>query len=213
MMDVSVNEKYLVIGTGPLYGKFGGAISVYDIKNQTFLYTKKNIVYRHTVMSVCFDSMDDNYVYFGTYANGENTSEQLNEDAHIVKWDIVNQEVVFDIILEKGVWKASDMCADDKYLYCVSGAGHLKKFDKSTGKELVSNMIDEVCEVELDRYGNLYAISSTANKLYRIDSNTLSSETLFVAKNGLYRLTLDINNDMIYFINGKELCKFDIRYY
>ena len=88
----------LLVGTEPKYGQYGGALSYYNLTSGQS-YTERNIIYNQTVFDVIYDYDNTNYAYIGTSAYG-GTPEPIQENAHIVKWDIDKRRIVFDKIPE-----------------------------------------------------------------------------------------------------------------
>lgn len=209
MMDINADEDMIAIVTGPQYGEFGGAVSFFDINKQELIYTKRNAVKNHTLMSVCFDHNNDNYVYIGTYANGENTSIELNEDAHIVKWDINSKNAIFDVILEPGVWKAIDVVSSENGLYAVSSAAHLFKLNPTTGEIINKNFKDEIIDIVIDNKGDLYGISRSS--LYLINKDNLFAEVIKDGFKSLDKLTLDKKSGNLYFFDNTNLIEYKIK--
>ena len=71
----SEDLKYVFLASGPLYGKFGGALSVYDFENKELLYTDINIVKDQIISALCISSEEGN-IWIASDTHGENTSPE-----------------------------------------------------------------------------------------------------------------------------------------
>ena len=98
-MTINCHSNFVLIGTQPNYGQYGGGLTVFVDNGKTF--TLRNIVPNHTILSI--DSYIDNltgshFAFLGTSAIGGTGTSVLPEDAHIVKYDLDQKAIVFDTI-------------------------------------------------------------------------------------------------------------------
>lgn len=204
-MEVSIDGRYLVVGTGPMYGKFGGAVSVYDLREKRLLYTHPHVVQNHQVAAVKCSPRDPNLVWLGLCAVGENTNPAvLDEPAHLILWDIAARSVVLDILPDGNPNAVQYITERDGRVYCAQSGGVLSAFDAETGALLARNEIDPDIRGFLQaKDGSLFAVNYT--ELLRIDPRTLQTETVLDGFSVLSRLTEDPVTGTLYLFDNAEL--------
>lgn len=128
-IDRSADDRYVFVASGPLYGKFGGGISVYDCADKALLYTDLNVVPNQRITDVCNSSFD-NCIWLATDAYGENTSPaKLDESPHIVLYNYIEKQVAKDIILEKEDVGLGSLIEKSGYLYFRNHYGNMIVYD------------------------------------------------------------------------------------
>lgn len=203
-MEVTTDGQYLVLGSGPLYGKFGGAVSVYDITNESLVYTHINVVDNHTIQSIKCSDIRSGNVWLGTSPYGENTSPAyLEEPSHLILWDIEREEILLDIIPENGMKKIPSIAEQDGLVYCVTQAAHIFSFDVNTGEKVAENKRDDICEILSLKDDKLMGISKTS--VYILDPLTLKAEMVLDGYSQLTHLTQDQISGEIYVFDGTDL--------
>lgn len=204
-MEVSIDGRYLVVGTGPMYGKFGGAVSVYDLQEGRLLYTQPHVVQNHQVAAVKCSPKDPNLVWLGLCAVGENTNPAvLDEPAHLILWDIADRSVVLDILPDGNPSAVQYIAERDGRVYCAQSGGTLSAFDAETGTLLARNRIDPDIRGFLKaKDGSLFAVNYT--ELLRIDPRTLQAETILDGFSILSHLTEDPVTGALYLFDKTEL--------
>lgn len=204
-LDISNNDKYLILGSGPLYGKFGGALSVYDLDNNHLLYTQMNIIKNHLIQQVQYSGYFENKVWLGTSPYGENTTPQyLNEPSHIVLWDILNREICLDIIPDRTAKKIPCIVEYDERIYCVTDAAILYSFDINTGKCMAINKANGIKEVIVDKERTqLLGISDT--QIFEINPISLKAKAIAKDFSFLSNFVKDSVTGELYVFNETEL--------
>lgn len=207
-MEVSADGRYLVIGSGPMYGQFGGAVSVYDLEEDTLWYTNYDVLPNHTIQSLKCSAANPNYVWLGTSPYGENTSPAyLDEPAHLILWDIVHQEVLLDWIPDETSKKIPSIAELDGRVFCVTQAAELMSFDAATGQSLEVNCLSGIKEIITAADGSLLGISDTA--VFSIDPQTLQTTTIVDGFTFLTHLTEDPITGALYVFDYADMIRID----
>ena len=203
-MDVTVDGRYLAIGTGPLYGNFGGAISIYDLHENKFLYTMENIVPNHQIQSVFCSSSMPSCVWLGSNPYGESTSPlYLEEPSHLILWDIPNQTVLLDIIPDEGMRKIASIAEVGDRVYCITQDGLIHAFDTATGKEVGINRDVEFYELLVCQNGTLLAANETS--ISQINPETLKATVWWDGFTLLSHLTEDLVTGQLFCLDEARL--------
>lgn len=203
-MDITSDDRFLVIGTGPLYGKFGGAVSIYDIKADRLLYTYQNVVMNHSIQSICCSESSSRQVWLGTTPHGENTQPAyLDEPAHLILWDIPTQSILLDIIPDASSRGIVSIVEKNNVVYCVTSAAELRSFDKMTGQLLEENKIDGIKQVLLSQDGTLMAIND--HSIMRVDADSLQTDKITDQFTFLTHLMEDPITGYLYVFDETEL--------
>lgn len=203
MMSISINEKYLGVVTGPQYGQFGGALTIYDIDNKKHMFTNRNIVEKHGLISITFDDKDENIVWLGTYIYGEKTLSLEHEEAKLVKYDIAKNKIIFSVTPINGVPSIRNIIKLGEYVYCLVN-NEVVKVDANNGVFINKSKrtdINEICLMGNDIIG----ISN--NEIFKIDNETLSSESIMSNFSLLNNLRYDNKTNTIFVFEGYNLLK------
>jgi hypothetical protein len=201
---VTFDGKLLIVGSGPLYGQFGGGVSFIDLEVRKLLYTANNIISGHTIQSVEPSSFYKNCVWLGTCPYGENTNPPfLDEPSHLVLWDITNRKILKDIIVDEQSKKLPCIVEREGSLYCVTQSAKVVCIDISSGDITAENQISKVKTLLLTLHDNLLGISD--NEIIEFDENNLNSSILFSGFNFLTNLSQDKITEKIYCFDGSDL--------
>lgn len=186
----------------PSPGNYGGTVTTYNKNNGEF-YIRNNVVPNQYIHSMAYDTNKPSVAYLGSSSIYNYGSQTLNENAHLVKYDVITQSKLFDIIPEAGSKRVASVAYLDDKVYCVTNNGTLISMDANTGKVLkkVTNFwYREIC-ASVD--GNLYGLTNRG--FWKIDRNTLNAIAL---KNNLTdptRLNEDPITGKIYFYDNLNL--------
>lgn len=206
-MTVTPDGKYLIIVSGPLYGHFGGAVSVYDLDKESLLYTHINVVENHRIQAVSSSTRFPEAVWLGSAPYGENTSPTyLKEPPHLILWDLENEEILLDIIPDEAAARISSVIELNGTVCCVSSS-HVTAYDAVSGKLLAENAEDSLTTLLLTSGGWLLGISDTT--LFAVDPQTLKTEVLIDGFSELRKVTEDPITGVFYGFNNTELVKIE----
>lgn len=203
-MDISCDGRYLVLGSGPLYGKWGGYCSVYDIENQKLLYSS-TVLENHLIQSVRCSKLDSNLVWLGTSPYGENTSPLFleKESSHLILWDIEESKILLDIIPEEGMRKIGCICDSESTVYCVTQAGHLFSYNATTGQKVAANTDAIINKVIMSNDGIMYGID--LNTVYSINRESLEPEIEITGFASVTDIIMDSISGQLYVVDGTEI--------
>jgi outer membrane protein assembly factor BamB len=195
--------KELVIATDPYYGEYGSAITLYDTDTKTKL-TINGITGKQSIKCMVLDKDNPDYLYIGTTIRGTYGNNELNENAHVIKYDLAKRKKLFDIIPDKknGIIRSIAyekgmlyFITENEYnLYCVDTKNFktIKMLKKSHMKELLGS-VD----------GSLYGISEKA--LWNIDKVSLKAKQLGNTLNYLTDIFEDPVEGVVYFFDNTSL--------
>lgn len=186
----------------PLPGKYGGVVTTYD-ENSGGFYLRKDIVSKQYIHSIAINNDKPQIAYLGSSSLYSYGTKSLNDNAHLVEYDLITQSKLFDIIPEAKNQRIASVAYSNNKVYCVTFNGTLICIDANTGKTLKTlpkYYFREVC-ASID--GNLYGI---ANKgFYKIDKNTLKLTCLNKSLSDPTRLNEDPVTGKIYFYDNLNL--------
>ena len=203
-MEITPDDRYLVIGTGPEYGSFGGAVSVYDLQERSLLYTHENPIAGHRVQSLKCSTARPGTVWLGTNPYGENTyPAHLDEPSHLLLWDIAAETALLDLIPDASMQKIASIEECGNTVICVTQDAHLHAFDVTTGNEIAENSSNGIYELLLRQDGTLLGINESS--VFRIDPATLRAEPLIQNFEQLVRLREDVITGKLYVFDRTNL--------
>ncbi|WP_027626168.1 DUF5074 domain-containing protein [Clostridium lundense] len=187
----------------PLPGQYGGTVTTYNEKTGSF-YIRKDVVPNQYIHSIAYDTEKSQIAYLGSSSIYGYGSKSLNDNAHLVKYDVITQSKLFDMIPEAGNRRIMSVAHSGNKVYCVTHNGTLVCVDSNNGKivKKVNNFWYREILSSVD--GNLYGITNKG--FWRIDKNTLNATCI---KNNLSdptRLCEDPVTGKIYFYHNLNLC-------
>ncbi|MFN7161256.1 MAG: S-layer homology domain-containing protein [Candidatus Gracilibacteria bacterium] len=213
--DIAVKGEKLLIGTEPNYAAYGGAMTFYNTETKE-KYTSVNIVQDHTINVVAFDRNNSDIAYLGSSAAGGTGATNLPQNAHVVKWDIKEKKVLFDIIPEIPAsgynYNNIDIVSKGNKVYVLTSRSTLFVLDSTTGAILSTKTGTGMNNMMITSDGTIYTTGT--NGFGTLSEDTLTQNIIKSNFGVTYHLfTEDLFNGDIYMINGRNLWKFDSKKY
>lgn len=196
---------YFLVSTRPEYGHYGGGLYVLDDEGNSHFY--RDIVPKHTIVDIEVDPDYERFVYLSTQARGGNGTEVLDEGGHVVKWDLENEEIVFDMVPVENDPTVRKVVFCGGFLYSLNAKGNtLSKIDPFNGEILdqsdKSSVRDLVCTFKEELIG------SSQNGLYKIEDALSFGEILADGFESVLHLgSLD---NKLWFVNGFDLVSHEL---
>lgn len=201
------NKSQLIIATDPYYGLYGSAISIYNTESKS-IETIKNIVGRQSIKCMVLDKDNPNYVYIGTTNRGTYGNNPLNENAHIIKYDIASRKKIFDIIPDKKNGIIRSIAYENGVLYFITeNEYNLYSINVNNFKIIKMLHKSHMKEILGSADGNLYGISEKA--LWSIDKKSLMEKQISENLNYLTNIFEDPVQNKIYFFNNTSLYSYE----
>jgi hypothetical protein len=194
-----------MVGTEPEYGQYGGALTYMNFRTGQS-YTRRNLIVNHTINEVIYDSEWKEFAYIGTSASGGTGTEPLSEDAHVVKWDLKGEKILFDTIPETGNKTVLSMASTQDGLFVVTANRNICRLDPVTGEVKVRRTNTGLVRLVSSIDGSLYGASYT--KLYRIDKNSLDVTAIREGFDSISAITEDVIANCLYIIDGYNLISY-----
>ena len=205
-------KDFIVVGTEPKYGLYGGAFTYYSNKGDW--YTIRNIVPNHNIEALAIEEGSGyRYVYLGTSAAGGSGTSTLNENAHLVKFDLNEQKIIYDIIpvKDKNNKTISYIEYDAGFLFVLMKNGNLYKINAATGNIIEQNKADKFKQIVKSKNGNIYAARKndfglinkatlefkkiiTFNQLTTLAADTITNEIFIISNDYLYGYKISFNS-------------------
>jgi hypothetical protein len=189
----------ILVGTQPDYGQYGGALTYYHPTSGE-AYTVRNLIPQHTIQSLAFDESDPHVAYVGTSVYGGTGTDPLGEDAHLVKWDIASQRILFDRIPEKDNAQIISVVSAQQRVYVLTKNQNLLLIHRSTGEVIKAHTGTRLLKIIRSVDGNVYGIDRTT--FFKIDKDTLASEALMEGFGMLNDLKEDKASRAFYVLDG-----------
>jgi hypothetical protein len=147
-----------------------------------------------------------NIAYLGTSSHGGTGTDPLDEDAHIVKWDIDTQVSLFDVVPEPHNKRIRSILHMDNGLYAVTQNYNLYLIDSATGEIIKKNTSQKASQIIRSVDGNLYGIYK--DKFFSVDKSTLKLKYFNHQFNQLRYIVEDKIKNKIYLIDTYNLFSF-----
>lgn len=202
-MDSTKGGKYIALGTGPLYGEYGGALTIIDCIKEKIAYTEYDIVPNHTISSVICDNNKENFVYFGTKGSGETSTKIFDEQSHIVKWDIAERKAVWDISLGEINSRFDKMIILGEFLYVLDAHGYIYKCNTDTGEVIAENKSIRIVDF-IEYRGKIYGVTNEKT-LVQIDGKSLEEIVILTGFQNLKGIYSSQKKDSLYVLEEESL--------
>ena len=129
IMAMDSNDELVAIGTVSEYGVQGGALTITDLDERRDTY--RDLVPAQSVVAVAFGP--DGLIYAGTSIRGGLSSPNSTEDAHLIAFDPVSEEVVKLEVPVPGNDVVASLVAVDTSIWGLTNSGHVFEFDTTSG--------------------------------------------------------------------------------
>lgn len=201
-MIINPKLSTVTVLSEPVAGKYGGMVTTYDSSTGNF-YMRKDVVSKQYIHSIAINNDKPQTAYLGSSSLYSYGTKSLNDNAHLVKYDLITQSKIFDVVPEAKNPRIASVAYSNNKVYCVTFNGNLICLDGNTGRVLKSLPKYYFREICASRDGNLYGI---ANKgFYKIDKNTLKLTCLNKNLTDPTRLNEDPVTGKLYFYDNLNL--------
>ncbi|HEY8457573.1 MAG TPA: carbohydrate binding domain-containing protein [Actinopolymorphaceae bacterium] len=203
----SVGGK-VAFGTVPVYGKLGGALTVYDPANGS-LETHRNLVPDQSIVSL---TSAGTVIYGGTSIWGGLGAIPTAETAKLFAWDSATRTMVWQVELDPEAQAITSVTVGpDGRLWAID-SGRLYEIDPADGQILRGVQLSPQAwsdthiwveaDLEFDEQGTLFALSR--GTLFEVDPETLTTRTL---TSGLTDYTVTHDGESVYYTKSDRLCR------
>jgi hypothetical protein len=204
-------EQKLLIGTVPDYGKYGGALTVYEPSKPAPNYeVYRNIVPNHSIVALAYK---DGLVYGGSSYRGGLGSEDRFDDARLFIFDLATRQKVFETIPFPGKGAITSLIQGPDGNIWGFAMGTFFIFDPNTRQIIYSNnAFPEAfaewrdAQMEISRKdGHVYG--TIAGKFFRIDKD---SKQITVLQNEKANRLAQDNDGNFYFADYVNLWRYTV---
>ncbi len=207
-MAISKDGNYLVMGSDPLYGKFGGAASVYNIEANFFLYTNQ-VINKQIIRTVSRSDKVESAVWLGTMPYGENTNPPYLEiPARVILWDNKNEKSIKNFIIKDSVRKIISIEEIADKVYITTEESYLYQYNIDDCSLQNINSKDGILHLLKLNDNKLLGINST--NIFYIDPITLETTILADGFFQLSNLVQDSVTGKIYFFDKTKLMEMEL---
>lgn len=197
-LDMSCDNTIVAIATEPNYGKFGGALSVYNTLTRT-KYVWLNIVANHTIRSV---DLHGNHAYIGTSIFGGTGAPLRSGFGKFVKLDIKTKKVLWSTLASSKLIK--DVVFDgENRVFGLGDNGVLYKLNSENG-QIEKQASTNLAGLAITKTGKIYGVSSSS--IFSIDSNLTMLKLTNLPK--ITNFTSDKITGKSYVVSDKNLIEF-----
>ncbi|HEX7743833.1 MAG TPA: hypothetical protein VF462_01035, partial [Micromonosporaceae bacterium] len=199
-------DQTLVVGTEPEYGRYGGAVSLYNVSTGA-LDVYRNIITDQSVRSVATRPGE---VYLGsTIVNGYGTTPRATE-ARLAGFDLATRSKRWEIVPVPGAKQIVDLVTVGNRLYGVTDTGTLFVVDTRTHQVTATSTVaaGQTTMVLVDD-----VIYGTSGKdIWRLDPDSLSVTPFVTGLNAQWYgasalLTAAPDGSALYALRGRNLVR------
>lgn len=141
VMACNRKDNFVAIGTEPNYGRWGGALAVYNSSTGE-LQVHRHIIKNHNVLDLVFDPDEEGILYFTTINRGGTGTDIGDEASYLVKFNYLKGDIVFaeQVNKNKSIIRGVDLVND--VLVVRNNKKQIYKINKENGK-IMDKLIGE----------------------------------------------------------------------
>jgi outer membrane protein assembly factor BamB len=196
-------DGMIYIGSEPPYGQLGGAIAVWDPRQNKTIENYRHIVTNQSIVSLAWEPKSG--LIFGGSGNwGGGGTHPSEKQALFFAFDPKNKKKVFETVLVPGAASYPAMIAAEGKIFATSGT-RMIVFDPTqmkAGKTV--SLPGRQVEISLGLHESGKLVGLTGETVYVVDPKT--EEVVFQAKSpAAIKCGFAVNGDWVYFASGAEL--------
>jgi uncharacterized protein YjdB len=195
-MTASLEDQKLFIGSVPDYGKYGGAMAIYDMQTKE-VRVLRNIVENQSIISLVYK---DGKVYGGSRTlNGDGT-DPVEGEAKLFVWDVKSGQKTAELVPVAGSTAVGSLMVGPDGNIWGTAKGNLFVLDPQTNQVIEQHSLfagNNALAMLVGKDGNVYM--NADGKLFQVDPATKQAKVLRDANT--YRLAQD-NMGNIYYKDG-----------
>ena len=196
----------IYIGSEPPYGQLGGALGVWDPKQNKTIENYRHLVTNQSIVSLAYDPKSG--LIFGGSANwGGGGTRPVEKEAKFFAFDPKQKRKVFETALVPGAERYPAMeAAAGKVVVSVSG--RLLVFDPQTMRVVQeTNLPGHQVEIALGRHRSGLLVGLTSRTVYAFD--LAKGEVVHVAESPAHiRCGFALTDEAVYFGSGPTLWRY-----
>lgn len=202
MLSIPQNNE-IVIASDPNYGDYGSAVTIYNTSTRNYNVIT-GITGQQSIKCMVADRNNPDYIYIGTTNRGTYGNKALNENAHVIKYDIAHRKKVYDIVPDnKNSIIRSMAAAGNKLFFVTENEYNLYSLNTSDFKTVKLQKKSHMKEILGASDGNLYGISEKA--VWNISTDTLKASQIGPNLHYLSNIFEDAPADKVYFFDNDNL--------
>jgi outer membrane protein assembly factor BamB len=202
-------DGMIYIGSHPPYGELGGAMAVWDPRQNRTIENYRHLVKNQSIVSLAYEPQSG-LVFGGSGNFGGGGTQASEKEALFFAFDPRKKQKVFETALVPGVSHYEAMCAAEGKVF-VAVANRLVVFDPASMKPVrTAALPGSQIEISLGRHpsGLLYGL--TARAVYSVDPKTLEVR-VFAKPPVAIGCGFAITADAVYFGSGVHLWRCRLR--
>ncbi len=200
----------LYIGSLPPYGEHGGAMGVYDPREDHFVENYRDLIPRQGIVSLIHHH-ESGLIVGGSSISGGGGTKPVEKEAHLFAWDSAARELVLDTVPVAGDSSIPAMvAAKDRILAVSSPSRTLFSVDAADWSlEQIGTLPHRVPDLSLGNLdGKIYGI--TGSSIFRLVPDPGNIRTLDVYP-GPISAGFALSEGSLYFASGSHLIRYKLR--
>ncbi|SFO79887.1 hypothetical protein [Pseudomonas borbori] len=195
--SIFCSDEYVLVGTEPDYGKYGGALSV--LFNSGERLVLDHLIANHTIFSI---TADGDEIFVGSAASGGSGAKPLGEPARIVKYNLGERRVIFDVVPGKSNRLIRSLAVIGSNVFAALDDGTLVVIDRMTGKLRAKRKNAKIIQLLRTKDGEL--VGTTRGSLVKISTSSFTQHIIVRAR-GPENFVLDSVSGDFYWIEEMKL--------
>ncbi|MCC6444220.1 MAG: hypothetical protein IT210_12300 [Armatimonadetes bacterium] len=202
-------DKRIYIGSMPPYGQLGGAMGIYDPKQDKVVENYRNLIPNQSIFALAYEPVGG-LIFGGSSIVGGGGSTPFEKEARLFAWNIAEKKKVIDLTPVPGDTEiAAIACARGKVFAVSRGSNTLTVYDPKErrivhqAKMPVGTTLDT--SLGLHKNGLLYGLTGSA--IYTIDPKSYKVSKVAEYPKGIHR-GFALTDDALYFACGVTLVRY-----
>jgi hypothetical protein len=203
------SEKLLVVGTEPEYGRYGGAVALYNPRTKA-LDVHRNVIADHSVRSV---AVKHGMAYLGSSINnGLGTTPRATE-ARLAGFDLASRTKTWEMVPVPGAKQIVDLVTAGNRIYGLTDTGVLFAVDAKTRTVVATTTVAAGQGTLVGVGAAIYG--TTGKDVWRLDPASMTVTPFVTGLNaewyaGSAPLTAAPDGSALYTLRGRNLVRIEL---
>jgi len=201
-------EENLYIGSLPPYGQLGGALGVFDPRQDKTIENYRHLIPDQSIVALAYDA-ESGLVFGGSSIAGGGGSTPSQSDAHFFVWDPQGKRILHDWVPAPGHGSIVALAAASGKVFGVTSGRLLFVWDIASQRAIYTAMVPfgPVHEISLGRWKDGLIYGLAGNTIFTIHPQTYEMREVATYPGGI-SCGFGLAESGIYFGSGVHLIRY-----
>jgi outer membrane protein assembly factor BamB len=201
-------EGLIYVGSEPPYGQLGGAMAVWDPKQNRVIENHRHIITNQSIVSLAFDP-GTGLIFGGSGNFGGGGTRPTEKEAKFFAFDPTQKKKVFETSFVPGARNYPATCVADGKVFTTAGSQLFVINPRTFQLEKTIALPGGQIEISLDRHASGKLVGLTSSAVYILDPEKAELAQTHKAPVPI-RCGFALTKESVFFGSGSELWRFQL---